>query len=594
MRSRGLGPVGALGKQGAECTAPCPPAAPLVQCRGAREALGARDSLERMQLSVPQRGAADRDSFPVEPDDVGHWLAGLSLASESDAREVHRGLKHSNRLHNDPPRRRAVLERFLPVLDALHERLVELTRAQPLPLVREFARGAALVEALLREEAFAFKILLADGDAAGSPHGADDARRAMRALARRADVAVHGYRRLPDALFEDAHALYALAESHALLDADAADPDATGRHDEAGAGTGDHYRYLLLLAVADTHQLRARQLPLALDFLREAATGIALVRSGPDAAPLAAAPGGSAFRDAFAVDLARGARPERAASLLVDDPATLRLFDPAPVLERIDRAIARTRAVRSNTLGVDVLERQTLGRLRTAFAGERVRRGPRTVANVVQPVLFGHKEITTRLLFDPSRAEGRDGDAEGGSVPLESEGWMLLNRSAQGACLHHPACLPGTVQVGELVAFDGSGAPPARTPEGAGTERANGERPPATLLGTVRWVRSDGGAGVTLGFEYLARGVVPVSVRASDSDGTVTENALIIACKVQQSVVQTVLLPPYLYEVGEQLVATQVTTQTTARGTTRSNRSRRLRLQACLQTNGLFGHFVID
>ena len=557
-----------------------------------------------MQLSVPQRGAADRDSFPVEPDDVGHWLAGLSLASESDAREVHRGLKHSNRLHNDPVRRRAVLERFLPVLDALHERLVELTRAQPLPLVREFARGAALVEALLREEAFAFKILLADGDVAGSPHGADDARRAMRALARRADVAVHGYRRLPDALFEDAHALYALAESHALLDADpdAVDPDATGRRDGAdagtgagiGAGTGDHYRYLLLLAVADTHQLRARQMPLALDFLREAATGITLVRGGPDAAPLAVAPGGAVPRNAFAVDLARGARPERAASLLVDDPATLRLFDPAPVLERVDRAIARARAVRGGTLGVDVLERQTLGRLRTAFAGERVRRGPRTVANVVQPVLFGHKEITTRLLFDPSRAEGRDGDAEGGSVPLESEGWMLLNRSAQGACLHHPACLPGTVQVGELVAFDGSGAPPAPVPEGAGAEGANGERSPATLLGTVRWVRSDGGAGVTLGFEYLARGVVPVSVRASGGDRTVTENALIIACKVQRSVVQTVLLPPYLYEVGERLVATQVTTQATARGTTRSNRSRRLRLQACLQTNGLFGHFVID
>lgn len=537
-----------------------------------------------MQLSVPQRGPADRGSFPVEPLDVEHWLAGLSLASESDAREILRGLKHSNRLHNDPVRRRAVLERFLPVLEELHEQLLELTRAQPLPLVREFARGAALAEALLREEAFAFKILLAEGEAGGSGSAGpepDDARRAMRALARRADVAVHGYRRLPDALFEDAHALYALAESHDLLEAPARD----GAADDAGAA--DHYRYLLLLAVADTRQLRARQLPLALDFLREAARDITLARVAS----------GDGRRDAraFAVDLARGTAPERFVSLLVPDPATLRLFDAEPVLGRIDRAIGRTRSVRSTTFGVDVLERQTLGRLRTAFAGERVRRGPRSVANVEQPALFGHREIATRLLFDPERTNASgESDADAGEdvrrgdpddaarrgantarrpivVPFESEGWTLVNRSAQGACLTHPACLPGTVQVGELVSLGNTGATDP-SPNG----RA------ATLLGTVRWVRSDGGSGVTLGLEYLARGVLPVSIRSPDTDTAVSENAMIIACKVQQSIVQTILLPPYLYEVGEQLIATQ------------GSRSRRLRLQTCLQTNGLFGHFVIE
>jgi len=520
-----------------------------------------------MQLSVPQRGPADRDSFPVEPADVEQWLAGLSLASENDAREIHRGLKHSNRLHNDPVRRRAVLERFLPVLRDLHARLAELTRAQPLPLVREFAREVALVEALLREEAFAFKILLADSAGAGPEP--EDARLAMLALARRADVIVHGYRRLPDALFEDAHALYTLSESHGLLGAGGS----TGI-----PGIADHYHYLLLLSVADTHQIRARQLPLALDFLREAAAAdVTLEHVAPEALTDVSAHGDHAF----AVDLARGTRPERVASLLVAEPDTLRLFDVAPVLARVDRAIGHTRTVRGNTLGVDVLERQTLGRLRTAFGGERVRRGARTVANVAQPALFGHKEITTRLLFDSAHADSPDDAA---TAALEGEGWTLVNRSAQGACLHHPACLPGTVQVGELVSLD---APLAES----GSEPA-GERA-ATLLGTVRWVRSGNGAEVRLGLEYLARGVMPVSVMPTaarptaarpitDGETAVAENALIIACKVQQSIVQTILLPPYLHEVGAQLTARQ------------GNRSRRLRLRTALQTNSLFGHFVIE
>jgi len=532
-----------------------------------------------MQLSVPQRGVADAGSFPVEPADVGIWLGGLSTTSESDAREIYRGLKHSNRLRNDPDRRRAVLERFLPVLRELHEQLVELTRAQPLPLVREFARGASLVEALLREEAFAFKILLAEADTPDP----EDARRAMQALTRQAELAVHGYRRLPDPLVEDAHALYALAESRGLLAAE---------RDPGTPGAFDHYRYLLLLAAADTHQLRARQLPLALAFLREAVDATALERIAGAASGLGA--------DALCVDIDRGARPERTASLLVSDPEALRLLDTDELIGQIDRRIARTRVNRANTLGVDVLERQTLGRLRTAFAGERARRGARVIAHQPQPALFGHREITTRLLYDPAHT----GEGDAAPAAPGRDGWILVNRSSQGACLVNPICLPGTVQVGELIALDGpladrpaeggeTPAPEARTAESrrpASGAKALSVTPDqsvenarsATLLGTVRWVRSDGGSGITLGLEYLARGVMPVSVMPSDSDANVAEHALIIACKVQQSVVQTILLPPYLYDVGAQLIAAQ------------GKRTRKLRLQTCLQSNGLFGHFLIE
>ena len=487
-----------------------------------------------MQLSVPQRGVADSGSFPVEPLEVERWLAALRpLASEGDAREVHRGLKHSNRLHNEPGRRRAVLDRFLPVLGELREQLFDLTRAQPLPLAREFSRGATLVEDLLREEAIAFKILLADSETPDP----GDARRAMRALARQAAVAVHGYRRVPATLLEDAHGLYALAEAGGLSEAASEAPSFL-----------DHYRFVLLLAIIDTRQVRAAQLSPALDFLRETACTLELRRPTRDA------PTGRRY---LGVDLARGTVPEPLACLLVEEPAMLRVFDIDTPLAHLESRIARTRPTRESALGTPgpgapALERQTLTRLRSALAGERARRTARTIERLFQPAVFGHREITAHLLLDPAERE-------------DTLRWTLTNRSLQGLCLDHPNCPAGAVQVGELIAVDGSP-----------------ERHESTLLGTVRWVHAKGDTGVTLGVEYLARGVLPVTLVRADSDSPVTENALIIACKVQRATVQTILLPAGLYEAGEQLVAS------------RGDRSRRLWLKTSLQSNGLFGHFLIE
>jgi len=108
---------------------------------------------------------ADTRSFPVDPSAVAQWLAQLDpVNSEADARELYRGLKHSNRLHNEVNRRRSLISCFVPVLRDLHRQLQEISNAQPLPLTRQFARASNLRSALLREEAFAFKILLSDSE----------------------------------------------------------------------------------------------------------------------------------------------------------------------------------------------------------------------------------------------------------------------------------------------------------------------------------------------------------------------------------------------------------------------------------------------
>lgn len=513
-----------------------------------------------MQLSVPRRALADSNSFPVEPDDVHSWLDGLRpLDSERDARAVYRGLKHSNRLQNDPERRRAVLERFTPMLGALHEQLSELTRAQPLPLTRDFARTGTLLEGLLREEAFACKILLGDYDKPDP----DDARRAMRALARLADVITQSYQVLPRTLIADAETLYLFSESNGLLEPGCASDDAS---------IADHFHYLLLLSLSDPRQIRARQLPLALDFLREAASDIALHTIAT-----------STDRDTLGVVLGEGATATGTASLIVDDPGRLRVFGVTGLLERISRQIARTPVVRSNTFGIESLERQTLGRLHAALARDRPRRSARTILCQERPLLFGHKEIATRMWFESTTdpvTEANvclDGD--------EDDVWTLVNRCANGACVTSKGQRPGTVQVGELVALEAG-------PSEAMTSTADRS---TTMLGTVRWLRADEQDAITLGIEFLSRGVISVSVARRDADASVTEPAMIIACKVKQAVVQTILLPPYLYDTGETLIATQIVP--TLRGESGravpSERSRELTLKGCLQINGLYGHFLV-
>jgi len=515
-------------------------------------------SLYQMQLSVPQRTVADTGSFPVDPEGVARWLSELQpLESEAHAREVYRGLKHSNRLHNDVGRRRSVIACFVPVLRDLHHHLSEVSNAQPLPLTREFARSAKLLDALLREEAFAFKILLSDSDSAM----ADDARRAMQALARQAESVIHAYRLIPDALLEDAHQLYALAEQHKLLS------------EQKGTellSLQDHYRFILLLSVVDLAQQRARQLPLVLDFLKQAVADIHIERHRPSdrLAPTD-----------YALNLKKGSRPEPASSLLSRHADDVRYFSIAPVLHRIDQLSSKIKNNGSVLVGSDKLERQSLGRLQVSLAHTRSRRISRCVAFEPQRVVFGHKEICAHLLYRSTEAPATD-----------ESGWVVTNRSLYGVCLRHSTCRAGLVQVGELVSLTDPEQPLIDDDElNIGKMDA--------LMGVVRWVRVSKGENndLCIGIEFLARTVLPVHVTRGDTLNTdpkgstreqgdhheIGENALIIACKVQNTVLQTMLVPSFLYQSADNLVVVH------------GSRRRKIQLHKLLQSNGLFSQYSL-
>jgi len=514
-----------------------------------------------MQLPLPERSVADTGSFPVAPDGVADWLATLDpLASEADAREVLRGLTHSNRLHNDVDRRRAVIACFVPVLRALHERLSDTARAQPLPLTEEFARAADLALGLLREEAMAFRLLLADSE---TPV-ADDARRAMLALTRRADLLLSGYRQLPDSLLREAHALYGFSREHAIHQqrADSSEPGAPSM--PSLASLDELYRYLLVLSVVDTPRHRARQLPLLLDWLREHTS----------LCTLAADPARSRRRAAtrYAIDLVRGACPTPAGSLLGDDDATLQLLDTAPLCQHLERQLGTMRQTNASQLGADTLERQTLARLEVTLEGRRQRRHGRRREDRPVGLTFGHKDICARLRY-----------ALGEDETLTENGWRAVDASPAGLQATHADAAPGSVQVGELVAIpratdalplDVRAGNPSETPPASATRRD-------VSLAVVRRIRSRDSRSVSIGLEFLAHAVMSVTLRREDDPDSAPEEALIIACRIGDRSVQSLLVPPFLYRSGDRLSIGQ------------GMRSRRVELTRCLQLNGLFGHYEL-
>jgi len=510
-----------------------------------------------MQLPVPERSVADTGSFPVAPDGVADWLATLDpLASEADAREVLRGLTHSNRLHNDVDQRRAVIACFVPTLRALQERLGDTARAQPLPLAEEFARAADLALALLREEAIAFRLLLADSR---TPL-ADDARRAMLALTRRADLLLSGYRQLPDALLREAHALFGFAREHHIHQQRAGSSEPGAPAMPSLASLDELYRYLLVLTVVDAPRHRARQLPLLFDWLREHASLCTL------AADAALARRRASTR--YAIDLNGSACPAPTGSVLAHDDAALLVIDTTPLCLQLERQLSTMRQTNASQLGADTLERQTLARLEVTLDGRRQRRHGRRREDRPIGLTFGHKDICARLRY-----------AHGDDESLTMSGWRAVDASPAGLQATHVDAAPGSVQVGELVAIPRA-VTPVQTPDGTGASSPTATRRDISLA-VVRRIRARDTRSIAIGLEFLAHAVMPVTLRHDDDPDSAPEQALIIACRIGERSVQSLLVPPFLYRSGDRLSIGQ------------GERSRQVELTRCLQLNGLFGHYEL-
>lgn len=539
-----------------------------------------------MHLPVPDLAEAQVGSFPLAPDEVAAWLAQLDpLDNDSDARELLRGLTHSNRLANSLERRRTNLAHFVPLLRSVHERLIASTRAQPLPLTHDFARDAALADALLREESVAFRLLLNDSEVPREV----DARRSMQALLRRGELAVHSYRQIPADVWRDAHALYRFAAAHELAADTAIESD-----EEAAASQdlGRHYRLLLLLYIMQPNRMRARQLPLLVEWLRERAHRLVI-------SPVLDSPVGTVNPDThwpdtcWLVDFGRGTVPTPAGSLLLRDVSETGIIDVHFLQQESERRADEMRVTRASLLGADTLERQSLARLALSLktTDTRRRKHARRRSARAMDCVFSHKYITARLLYENeltsdegvsdasharthASADQSNDSSNESSPPAHTNGdsWILVDQSPGGCRIEHANAQPGSVQVGELVSLHGPSARPVNAPGAARRD---------ILLGVVRHLQAGEDGSLSVGIGSMASAVMPVIVTRLEEAEAAPENAMVIAFRSGEKPIQTIIVPPFLYQSGDRLLAAQ------------GDRVSRVELSRCLQLNGLFSQYEL-
>lgn len=497
-----------------------------------------------MLLALPPQTAPDTGSFPQERDAVRTWLDALAPVDEpQDAAELLRGLRHSNRLTNDPIQRRLVLNELRPAIKALSHSLSESITPQPLPMAAPFRHASAMLDELLREEANAWKILLNES---AKPE-LNDAAAALEALYQQAKSSVQQYRRVHSVCIRDANQIYALVEANDLLS------KGSGLRDSKSSPVKqflDAYAGILILATIDLRQIRARQLNLTLSFLANYHETVRLTQSVTDS---------SWRRLQCVVNLEDPYAPVPAASYLGDfESDALRWVNFTELSQAVDTRLSRTRTTASMTLGSDTLERQTLTRLSQTFSANRTRRSARCINYETVNLAFGHQQIANQLL----RNLDNENSSNTGDEPATNTEWLRLNYSQQGSAFQSLNPDIGSTQVGELVViFDEADKP---------------------TLGLIRWVLAMDDDRINIGVEYLSSGTVPVELTRSDADEGVTDEALIIACRISGKITQTILLPGYRFHTGDRLTASQ------------ADKRKQIKLGQCLQSNGLFSHFVLN
>ena len=136
-------------------------------------------------------------------------------------------------------------------------------------------------------------------------------------------------------------------------------------------------------------------------------------------------------------------------------------------------------------------------------------------------------------------------------------------------------CKAGTAQVGDLVSIKPNDSSSLHNPHTSTSGKSN------ATLGIIRWIKAGKSNQLKLGIEYLAKGILPVGIVRTDSGDDIKTDALIVACKVKNTVLQTMLLPAYLYQPGDRLTVSL------------NGKSRNLQLHQTLQSNGLFSHYSL-
>ncbi len=535
-------------------------------------------------------------SFPRSPRRVKKWLAELQGNDIGElTRQFYHGLKHSNRLRNEPRVRVEIMELMRPtgwlILDNLLARYASLS----LPLPEKSRRIYDLHLAILQELAFGYKIALVDAAQGGEQLPARLQMLASeRAISNLSEVMLRCaqlYQPLPKSIWSDLHQLYAGVEK---LDLQSKELRDAGPRGNAQLSVSAAYKRALVFTLCSPNRLRRGEAVLLFNKLEHWSDDVLLGNSTPDAQ--------SRRRGAsFGVCLGTNAPPSRLGFVNAPNPAELRAIDLSKLLPRVDEELKRAPQHESPILDDEHLQRSTLLCIKASLSLSNQRKSGRAVRNNKALVETGLKDIHARLCHErkpaaskaddsglnlndlqlmslppterrgsgtgfithpqlggPSRdgqlwesvARGKpmgralvkaqhSGARSNARPPPRQQNWTVVNVSAAGFGLRWQGEGPSRAHVGEVVAL---------------REKTRDGRTLSWRIGVIRWMQFTDTRSFLCGVQMLSPRVVPVvaerrhGVRAQD----ISSNECLMLPEIKAiKQPSTLLAPSHTFRQGD-------------------------------------------
>lgn len=460
------------------------------------------------QLAIP--------GVDTRPGPLREWLGALPYVdSEKTATRIIERLRDINHQRLPAGHRLELLAAFRHSYGRLHDALRDGARQQDLPGP---PHALALLTDLTEAMAFGYKYALRDALAERPRWGrnrqpAEAANYCLHFLALQLLCHYQAYHPVSDHSWREIGDLVRFAEAQSTPAT--RDPDMPYAQGELHVLAG--YRQLAALRLADPYRLPNGQIWEAYGYIAGKCAQIQLSNQCPGD-PAAGLPAG-----VYGVSLDHEPYQSLPAPASGVERASWRWLDARELLRSaqldLDRVLSGTHPHRvgfSNRLtGGEAI--QLLGRLLGQWSHSPERKTPRF--NSTQPVevvpglAAAYYFLNNCSAFNPlDYAAADDEDAIDYSMglkrlPPDPAGHFRLvscptrNRSSGGLALQLEALHELNLRVGELVLLNAPGLAP-----GAGRD---------WLIGVVRWLIRQEGAGAELGIQYVARTVIPAAVRAT-------------------------------------------------------------------------------
>lgn len=489
-----------------------------------------------MALQIPSQKQPGPDSFPTQPDAVRDWVSTLyPLSSLGNCRALQRGIKHSNRLQTENADRVEIANILEPVIENAASGLRETFLDLSLPLPTKAVQTQHLVFDLLREQAFTFKIIVQNTDAASNKNSPMQLAiyQALRSLSKLYECHLQTYSEPDPMLLKDANVLFDQASKYDWIDAplDEDAPDGITQWSITNA-----YVYIQLLALSCPFDQRQRQLPTLFQFLIEH-TPTLTIKSFSSA--------DSNSETVYAIHRSQAGRPQRLKHTARDNENGLLTFDVAPLLAALDQVAQRAPETINSFYEGETLSRAGLTLLREALNRKNNRRVARAITRKTVQTEISLRHVAAAIRFstasddDATPAEATQLSDSWPSVPIHRKGrWIVSNENRFGACLEWLDKEPTDSNVGQIIVL----------------RRNNKTTEPTWVTGIIRWIKSIGPKHVQIGVEFLGADAKAIKVDLTTENQTTTHDCVrtpLLAGVFQSKATTALITPPSIFRVGE-------------------------------------------